>query len=87
VPSRTRTNEPVCRCRGVVDELTVDRVGDPPLQTAHRFLVLLAGCSLASVVVATLGVEADLGERGDVDHVVESAVAGSGEPVTVLLAG
>ena len=48
---------------------------------------LLAGGSLAPVVGPALGVEAELGDRGDVDHVVHPPVPGPGEPVPVLLTG
>ena len=48
---------------------------------------LLALGSLASVVGPAVGVEADLGDRGDVDHVVHPPVPGPGEPVPVLLTG
>jgi hypothetical protein len=43
--------------------------------------VALAGLSFALVVGAALGVVADLGDRHDVQGVVELAVAGAGEPV------
>ena len=52
-----------------------------------RFHRLLAVGALASVVGAAVGVEADLGDRGDVDHVVHPPVPGPREPVAVLLAG
>jgi len=65
--------------------LSVDGVGDPPLQAAQRFEFGLAGGSLASVVGPTFGVEADLADGGDVDHVVHSPVSGPRKAVSVLL--
>ena len=52
-----------------------------------RFELGLAGGELAPVVGPALGVEADLADRGDVDHVVHPPVPGPGEPVPDLLAG
>lgn len=40
--------------------------------------------ALAPVVGLTVGVEAELADRGDVDHVVHPPVAGPGEPVPVV---
>ena len=70
---------------GIGDELAIDRVGDPALEAAHCFHGLLALGSFASVVGPSFGVEAELGDRSDVDHVIDSPVAGPGEPVSVLL--
>jgi len=72
---------------GVGEELAVDDVGDPAFEAADRFHWLLAGGALASVVGTALGVEAELGDRSDVDHVVHPTVPGAREPVTVLLTG
>ena len=52
-------------------------VGDPALETSDCFEWLLAFGSLASVVGAAFGVEADLAHRGDVDHVVHPPVPGA----------
>ena len=79
MPSRIRT----CCAGSVGEQLAVDGVGDPSLETPQCFEWLLPFGSLASVVGASLGVEADLGDRGDVDHVGSSvgsrpATAGGG---------
>jgi hypothetical protein len=71
---------------GVGEELAVEGVGDPALEAAQRFELGLAGRLLAPVVGPAVGVEADLADCGDVDHVVHPAVPGSGEAVAVLLA-
>src|SRR5664279_5846319 len=91
VPSRARDITPwrageYGSC-GVGEELAVEGVGDPALETTQRFELGLAGGLLAPVVGPAVGVEADLADRGDVDHVVHPSVPGSGEPVAVLLAG
>jgi len=69
------------------DQLAIDRVRDPALEAADRFHGLLACGSFASVVDPSLGVEAELGDRGDVDHVVDPPVPSSGESVAVLFTG
>src|SRR6266496_3657803 len=76
LPSRARH-------RGSVeDELTVDGVADAPLERAHGFLLGLALGDLAFEERAAWGVrEADLGDRGDVDGVVQLSVASPGEPM------
>jgi hypothetical protein len=68
-------------------QLAVERVGDPALEAAQRFELGLAGRELAPVVGPTFGVEADLADRGDVDHVVHPTVSSPREAVPVLLAG
>jgi hypothetical protein len=78
VPSRARANR-LGRCGercllGVGDELSVDDVRDPPLQSAQRFERGLASGAFASVVGTTFGVEADLDDGGDVEHVVHPSV-------------
>jgi hypothetical protein len=75
------------RSFGVGDELSIEGVGDPSLQAAQGLKLGLAVGSLASVVGPAWGVEADLADRGDVDHVVHPPVPGPGEAVAVLLAG
>jgi len=91
VPSRARASlsrgRGHGRSLGIGDQLSVDDVGQSPLQAPHRLQRLLAGGSLAAVVGAALGVEADLGRRGDVEHVVHPPVPGPGEPVAILLTG
>src|SRR5665647_293349 len=89
VPSRARAitlwRADECGSCGVGEELAVQGVGDPPLETAQRFKLGLPGGLLAPVVGPAVGVEADLADRGDVDHVVHASVPGPRKPVTVLL--
>jgi hypothetical protein len=80
VPSRARSS-----CVDVGDELLVDGVGDASLEAAQCLGWLLPGSSLAAVVGPAVGVEPQLGDRGDVDHVIDPPVPGSGESVPVLL--
>jgi len=47
---------------------------------------LLAGGPLTSVLSAAFGVQAELGDRGDVNAVVDASVPGLGQAVSVLLA-
>jgi hypothetical protein len=68
-------------------ELSIDGVGDPGLKAPDRLEGLLARRWLASVVGLPVGVESDLADRGDVDHVVHPPVPGAGESVAVLLTG
>ena len=75
VPSRARAITPwrageYGSC-GVGEELAVEGVGDPALETAHRLHRFLALGALASVVGPTLGIETDLGNRGDLDHAID----------------
>ena len=56
------------------------------LRHLQRFQGLLPFGSFAPVVGPSVGVEADLGDRGDVDHVVHPSVPGPRQPVAVLLA-
>jgi hypothetical protein len=70
----------------VDEQLAIDGVGDPALQAPDRLERLLALGPLASVVGPAVGVEADLADRGDVDHVVDPPVPGPAETVPVLLA-
>ena len=61
---------------GVGDEVTPDDVAEPALQRADRFAWGLAFGELAFVVAAAGAVRvADLGDRGDVQGVVEPPVA------------
>ena len=60
---RARTNACGRESRGalfVSEELAIDRVRDPSLQTAHGFHRFLVGGSPASVVGATFTVEPEL---------------------------
>ncbi len=66
---------------GVSGEVAVDAVRDPTFQGSHRFFRCLAFGDLAVVVGAAFGVVAELGDGGDVDGVVEFAVASRVEPV------
>ena len=83
MPSRARSGCPL----GISHQLAVEGVGDLALETPQRLEGLLALGSFAPVVGPAVGVEADLADRGDVDHVVHPAVAGPGQAVAVLLAG
>ena len=83
MPSRVRA---FCAL-GVGDELFVDGIGDASLETTDGLLWLLPRSSLPAVVGAALAVQAQLGDRGDVDHVVDPAVPGPRKPVAVLLTG
>jgi hypothetical protein len=67
---------------GVDEELSVDSVGDAPLERTHSFFLCLAFGDLAFEEGAARGVrEADLGDRGDVEGVVQLSVAAPREPV------
>ena len=66
----------------VGEQLAVDGVADASLQGAHRFFAGLALCDLAQEVDASGRVVRDLGDRGDVQRVVEPAVSSRVEPVT-----
>jgi hypothetical protein len=73
---------------GVGDEVSPDDVAEPPLEGADRFSWGVTFGEFA-VVVATaraVGV-ADLGDRGDVQGVVESPVAAARQPVGDAAAG
>jgi hypothetical protein len=87
VPSRARVGALSVGCVGVGNQLSIDGVGDPSFETPQRFQGLLALGSLAPVVGPAVGVDAELGDGGDVDDVVDASVAGPGEPVPVLLTG
>ena len=87
VPSRTRLDSRDWCCHGVGEELAIEGVGDPTFQAPHRFEGLLALGALAPVVGPSVGVKPQLGDRGDVDDVVDPAVPGPGEPVPVVLPG
>src|SRR6478672_10000446 len=87
VPSRTRLRALDLGGCGVGDELAIDGVGDPAREAPHRFEGLLALGTLASVVGPPFGVEPELGDRGDVDDVVDPAVPGPGQAVSVVLPG
>src|SRR5690606_23402781 len=77
VPSRARLAHLPLDGLGVGEELAIDGVGDAALQAAQRLHRLLALGPLAPVVGPALGLETDLADRGDVDHVVGSAVPGA----------
>src|SRR5262249_56835063 len=66
---------------GVGGQRRVDRVAYPALEAAERLLVRLALGQLLVVVGPALAVlMPDLGDRGHVDRVVESAVAAQRQP-------
>ena len=71
---------------GVGEELAVDGVADAALEGAEGFFAGLAFGELAPEVDASVGVVGDLGDRGDVEGVVELAVPAGVEPVAVLRA-
>ena len=73
MPSRTRANVLRGCPLSILDQLAVDGVGDPALETAQCLQGLLALGALASVVGPPLGVQAQLGDRRNVDHVVQKA--------------
>jgi hypothetical protein len=76
LPSRARP------CAGVDEELSVDGIGDAPLERTHGFFLGLAFGDLALEERAARGMrEADLGDRGDVEGVVELSVSPSREPM------
>src|SRR5947209_18402708 len=83
LPSRT----PSCLVRGVGAELSVDGVTDASFEAAHRFLARLPGSLFGEVLGAGGSVVRDLGQRGDVDRMVQLAVAVWVQPVTDLRAG
>ncbi len=67
---------------GVVDEVPVDDVGDPPRESAEGFFAGLALCDLAVEVDPARGVRvADLGDGDRVDRPVQLAVAAQVDPV------
>jgi hypothetical protein len=68
---------PCCR---VVDEVSVDDVGESPFEAAQRFEVGLALVALAPVVVLARAGHPVLHDGGDVQGVVEAAVATAVEP-------
>ncbi len=67
----------------VSEELSVDGVADASFEGPHRFFAAVALGLLASVVGASRGVVADLGDGDHVDGVVELAVAAWVEPVPI----
>jgi hypothetical protein len=62
-------------------ELSPGGVADVAHQAAQGFFGALAGCELCSVVVAAGCVVADLGDRGDLERMVEVTVPGPVESV------
>jgi hypothetical protein len=76
VPSRARLDV-FSWGRGVGDQLSEDGVGDAALEASDGLEGSLALGSFASVVGPAIGVEPDLADRGDVDHVVHLAVTGT----------
>jgi hypothetical protein len=77
LPSRTRFGS----ATRVGDEPLVDGVADAPLERPHRVLVGLAFGAFAVVVGAAGGVVGELGDRRDVDRVVDLTVAFEVEPI------
>jgi len=69
------------------DEAAVDDVGEASFEAPQKFQRGLAGGELASEIAPTLGVVTELNDRGDMDHVVHSPVAGLGQTVADLLPG
>ena len=69
---------------GVGDELSVDGVGDLSFERAECFFAAVAFGDLASVVDASGGVVAGLGDRGDVQCVVQLAVPVGVQSVPVV---
>ena len=66
-------------------QLTPDRVADPSLQTTEGFPAALSLSEFASEIGTTGCVVSDLGDGGDVDGMVQPAVAGPVQPVPVLV--
>jgi hypothetical protein len=71
----------------VVAELSVDDVGQPPLEASHRLFVALALGSLAQVIGPAGGVLANLGKGHDVEAEVELTIAGAREPMADNISG
>src|SRR5215212_10262258 len=69
------------RPASVGDETGVDTVGDLALEGADGFLGGLSLGDLAVVVSATLGVVSELGDRRDVQGVVDLAIPARVQPV------
>ena len=69
MPSRARAILLESGALSVLEQLAIAGVGDPALQAPDRLQGLLALGSLASLVDPAVGVEADLTDRGDVEHV------------------
>jgi hypothetical protein len=87
VPSRTRLDCVDLGGCGVREELAIQGVGDPAFQAPHCLHGFLALGALAPGVGASVGVQPQLGDRGDVDDVVHPSVPGPGEAVPVVLTG
>ena len=86
--SRPRVSSRAClQSVGVVAQLPVDDVGQPPFEASHRFFVALALGSFPQVVGPARGVLPDLGKGHDVEAEVELTVAGTGEPVADNISG
>ena len=66
---------------GVGYEVSIDSIRDAAFQRSDGFLTGLALGDLALVVGVAFGVVAELADGGDVDGVVEFAVASRVEPV------
>ena len=72
-------------CCQVVDEVSVDDVGESAFEAAQRFEMGLALVALASVVVLTGPGHPVLHDGGDVQGVVEPPVPAAVEPVAVVV--
>jgi hypothetical protein len=84
VPARARAGVGL----RVGEQLSTDRVEDPALETGHGLLGLLAlGFACVGRVRRAVGVEMELGDRSDVDHVIHPSVPGAREAMAVPLAG
>ena len=69
---------------GVDTQLAVERVGEPPLESADGFLLGLPLLELAEVVRPPRGVVADLADGDDVQRVVQLTVPTGVETVALL---
>ena len=67
-------------------ELPVDDVRDPSFQCSDGFLAGLAVSQFLLVVVTALTWVAELGDRGDMEDMVEFAVSSRVEPMPVVVA-
>ena len=70
----------------VGSELPVDHVRDPSFQCSDGFFAGFAFCEFLLVVVAALTGVAELGDRGDMEDVVEFAVPPRVEPMPMVVA-
>jgi hypothetical protein len=83
VSSRTRR----LRCLGITQELSVDHVGQPSLQTPQRFFAIFPGGAFAQLIVPARAVALDLADGHGVQATVQLTVPSPGAPVTDDVAG